>query len=188
MRQWYYSEYGEKKGPVRELDLVDRIRHEELPPDALIWTEGMDDWVEIRNAHVDHLSSTNPITFASGERHTYGGIGRGVYFACILGMTLITWPILTFLAEGYISFLAILAMYSIVSMVPAFFRLQNMGCSGLLVFLVLIPGINLFVGAYCMMAPEGFADSGKLDLPGKIVAGILIALGAWKIMGLIAIW
>lgn len=42
---WYYAEGNETKGPVNMAELKEKLAGKKLPADALVWTEGMDDWV-----------------------------------------------------------------------------------------------------------------------------------------------
>lgn len=44
MRQWYYATDGNSEGPVPEDRLVAMFRSGEVPPDTLVWTDGMQEW------------------------------------------------------------------------------------------------------------------------------------------------
>lgn len=50
-RRWWYSIAGKKEGPVNTSTLRQRIQSGAVPKDALAWTEGMADWMQIRDAH-----------------------------------------------------------------------------------------------------------------------------------------
>lgn len=44
MHQWYYAEAGQQHGPISKEDLQSKLGSGTLPPDALVWTEGMPEW------------------------------------------------------------------------------------------------------------------------------------------------
>ena len=45
---WYYGVDEQQLGPVSEQDLRAKITSGEIDPDALVWKEGMDDWLQVR--------------------------------------------------------------------------------------------------------------------------------------------
>jgi len=45
MKHWYYHHENEKKGPVEETILIRLLKSGGLPSDALVWSEGMEDWI-----------------------------------------------------------------------------------------------------------------------------------------------
>jgi hypothetical protein len=45
MRQWHYYLGGNSCGPVPEEQLVRFLASGNLPPDSLVWTEGMEEWL-----------------------------------------------------------------------------------------------------------------------------------------------
>ncbi len=49
-REWYYAKGGEKYGPVSAAEIRELAATGRLLPDDLIWTEGMEDWVDARRA------------------------------------------------------------------------------------------------------------------------------------------
>lgn len=44
MSDWYYAVNNEQKGPVNESDLKTQLATGKLPPDSLVWKDGMDNW------------------------------------------------------------------------------------------------------------------------------------------------
>jgi hypothetical protein len=46
--QWYYTKDGQRHGPVAAAELKQLADHGELVAEALVWREGMDDWVPAR--------------------------------------------------------------------------------------------------------------------------------------------
>lgn len=45
MSSWYYAVEGKAQGPVSDQELRQRISSGQLPPDVLVWREGMAEWV-----------------------------------------------------------------------------------------------------------------------------------------------
>lgn len=43
-QDWYYAEGDETKGPVNFAELKEKLAGKKIARDALVWTEGMDDW------------------------------------------------------------------------------------------------------------------------------------------------
>ncbi|MBS3763894.1 MAG: DUF4339 domain-containing protein [Candidatus Brocadiia bacterium] len=43
-REWFVLIDGEKEGPIREIDLMRKIRDEEIPGTASVWSPGMNGW------------------------------------------------------------------------------------------------------------------------------------------------
>src|ERR1700761_5018077 len=44
MSDWYYAANNEQKGPINESELKANLAGNQLPPDTLVWKEGMDNW------------------------------------------------------------------------------------------------------------------------------------------------
>src|SRR5262245_3367331 len=42
---WYYIQHGQKVGPVSDTQLDERVREGQLTPEALVWREGMPEWL-----------------------------------------------------------------------------------------------------------------------------------------------
>lgn len=49
-RQWFYEKGGDPQGPVDESVLAELLRAGEVSSDALVWTEGMEEWKPAREA------------------------------------------------------------------------------------------------------------------------------------------
>jgi hypothetical protein len=52
---WHYAIGGEKRGPVSESDLRDRIQSGEIDVETLIWAEGMNEWRPLGLANPEFL-------------------------------------------------------------------------------------------------------------------------------------
>jgi len=49
MKQWFYVVDGQQQGPVSEADLQGLVISKKIAPDTFIWSEGMSDWVAIKD-------------------------------------------------------------------------------------------------------------------------------------------
>ena len=47
MRVWYYVVGNEKKGLISEEELIALLKSGGLSSETLVWTEGMEEWVQI---------------------------------------------------------------------------------------------------------------------------------------------
>ena len=45
MREWHYLSNEQQWGPLPEVDLIEFLRERRLPPETMVWSEGMDNWV-----------------------------------------------------------------------------------------------------------------------------------------------
>jgi len=133
----------------------------------------------------DTTDTTNHNAEEYKQGKNYGGIRRLGYFLGMIGVAVIN-AVFTSAAQGE-SGIAFLGM--IITVTASFIlvvnRLHNIGKSGWLSLLIIIPIANLFVGIPCLVLPEGYQDTKKLDITGKVIVGILIGLGVLTIVGLI---
>jgi uncharacterized RDD family membrane protein YckC len=49
IRQWYYVEEGQQRGPIAEADFVKLFESGQLGPDTMVWTEGLEQWAISRD-------------------------------------------------------------------------------------------------------------------------------------------
>jgi len=109
---------------------------------------------EMNNPYESPPSSVGTVPVSP---RSYGGIRRKICFFSI-------WP-LGFLWElakrdgGMAGFILVF----IVILVLMYYRAKNIGLSPWASCLAFIPLINLLFLAYCLIVPEGYADSRKLD-------------------------
>lgn len=45
MSQWYFVQDGVQAGPVSQGELTELLMRGQIPPNTMVWTEGMSDWV-----------------------------------------------------------------------------------------------------------------------------------------------
>lgn len=117
---------------------------------------------------------------------SYGGISRIRFFLALVGLNIIGMvigliagltnnhflPGLWFLSSIFIGFLIIQA------------RLINIGYNQWLALLLLVPLANIGLLAICIIFPEGYKDTRKLDSTGMILFAIFLA----SIVALIAVF
>ncbi len=126
-------------------------------------------------ADTKHDATVTPIPQHKQEMN-YGGIRRTGYFFGMLGVCVLNGT-LNAAAQGepgVASFVLIITL--VLTFVLVVNRLHNIGKSGWLSLLILVPIANLFVGIPCLIFQEGYQDTKELDTAGKIIAGIFIAI------------
>ena len=60
MKHWHYHHAGERKGPVEESILIGLLKSGELQSDTLVWSEGMEVWVEVSKSTDQAFSTFRP--------------------------------------------------------------------------------------------------------------------------------
>jgi len=106
----------------------------------------------------------------------YDGIPRSVFIPIVaIGSVAII-----FFAHNTI----IAWFFLLIFQIAVFFRLKNIGRSGWLILISLIPVVGLLVWWPCLYAPTGFAERKKLDTAGKIIRGIILFIMLIGILGL----
>jgi NADH:ubiquinone oxidoreductase subunit 3 (subunit A) len=89
--------------------------------------------------------------------HSYGGIRRKICFFAILPLGFL-WAI-SQRGAGLVGFVA----FFVIILVLLYYRVKNIGLSSWTWCLAFIPLINILFLAYCLIVPEGYADTRKLD-------------------------
>ncbi|HYF34057.1 MAG TPA: hypothetical protein VD994_02115 [Prosthecobacter sp.] len=101
----------------------------------------------------------------------YEGIGRPGF--------IITYALIIFVGSSLSSGTGmpgpIMLLTALLMLLPVSSRLKNIGRNSAWCVLLFVPIINLFVIVPCLLLPPGYQDSRKLDLPAKILAGLLVA-------------
>lgn len=188
---------GQQVGPFTHPQLQTMVNAGHFSRENLCWREGLPEWQAISSV-IPYMAPPLPAPAAveasrylptnihGGRKEVlkraepYGGIGRAAYFGYSILVQVIFVAAAYFLTEynilkqiplGEIVLIAVAALAGFFLMAM---RLKNTGNSLWLLLLLLVPGLNaLFVlalGLYAVIAPEGYADTRKLDGPGKTMA------------------
>jgi uncharacterized membrane protein YhaH (DUF805 family) len=203
MKQWYYAKDGEQKGPVMEDVLIALLQNNEIPPDSLIWSEGMSEWASAQDiglvyappAEGFHTKENTPpenLTTPSipKEFHPAESAAQdepdtsapeedkaehgGVGRGAYFGLT-----ILLLIISGMLGASGALGEYgSLLLVIPGLIlggmRYRNIGYSPWVILLAFIPLVNLIVGYQCLALPPGYAQTKQSDTAMKVVSGIYI--------------
>jgi uncharacterized RDD family membrane protein YckC len=63
---WYYSENGEQRGPVTDVDLAALVQTGKIDSETLVWREGQADWQPYRTVKPGPAGVPPPVTTAAG--------------------------------------------------------------------------------------------------------------------------
>ena len=74
-----------------------------------------------------------------------------------------------------VRFLCILLFHALL-VVPAYFRLKDIRSDPRISLLLLLPGINLWVGVRCLILPARYAETNEMDSRGRIAGFVLLGL------------
>lgn len=116
-------------------------------------------------------SARNSVGAVSASSRSYGGIRRKLCFFAIWPLGLL-WEIAR-RDGGIVGFVVVL----VVILVLLYYRTQNIGLSSWAWGLALIPPINILFLAYCLIVPEGYADTKKLDGAAYLLMIPLLTVG-----------
>jgi len=116
----------------------------------------------------------------------YGGIGRLGYILGVFGIGFLQGIIeVTSREDPSISAVLSLIVFVVVFGL-AVSRLNNIGMSGWWSLLMLIPVVGLYVLIKCIVCPEGYEHTKKLDTAGKVLAGLFLAFIILVVISVIA--
>lgn len=167
----------QQNGPYSEADILEFVKIGTFSLEDLSWTEGQAEWRPLAQI------LPNVSTSASQQEQTgvttafqYEGIGRLTYVGLMIGIFILTSMMQVGISSktsgsGVVTLLSLAVM-----VVPIVFRLQNIGKSVWWSVLIFIPLANIYIGALCLFAPQGYEQSKQLDKPAKIILGIIIGL------------
>jgi len=111
-------------------------------------------------------------------RH-YGGIRRLPYLGIMIGLAIVQNVLLVAvgLADSTGAGTLLVALFfMVVSFIPVYYRLKNIGMNPWWCLLMLVPIANLLVGIRCLVFQEGYVDTKKLDTAGKVITYIVLGL------------
>ncbi|WP_050024364.1 RDD family protein [Verrucomicrobium sp. BvORR034] len=67
---WFYSENGQQKGPISDMELTTLVRGGTIPTNTLVWREGLPDWQPLSQVRPD-LTQVSPATPTLGGVPVY---------------------------------------------------------------------------------------------------------------------
>lgn len=84
---WFYEEKGERKGGIKEDEIISMIKSGKLSSDTLIWKKGFPNWLTIQNSSLkEHIDDSLPPPL-KGE-HVNNTVIWFLAFAPIIGYLL----------------------------------------------------------------------------------------------------
>jgi ABC-type transport system involved in cytochrome c biogenesis permease subunit len=112
------------------------------------------------------------------QERTYPGIGRLAFFLLYCGAYALLFFGVSVTAAYTASDLSlvILAAWIAIVITIAALRYRNIGSSGWMSLLILVPIISIGVFIYLLAYPKGYADHKRLDTAGKVIIILLVAL------------
>lgn len=130
------------------------------------------------NPYSSPVSFDQKLESVAGNRH-YGGIRRLAYLGIAIGMGVAQNVVLGLIANDNALrslSLGVVIVFLILSFIPVYYRLMNIGMNPWWCLLMIVPIANLFIGIRCLVCQEGYEDTKKLDTSGKIVTFIVVGL------------
>ncbi|MEM6911863.1 MAG: hypothetical protein AAF555_09810 [Verrucomicrobiota bacterium] len=104
----------------------------------------------------------------------YGGIGRRAFLLADLGI-----GFLQFLSFNQVSqeasFLVLSLLFASFSMVPVYHRMKNIGRNPWWCWFVFLPLVGFAIRIPCLVFPEGFSETRRLDRAGRVTLVLLVS-------------
>ena len=111
----------------------------------------------------------------------YVGIRRLPYLGVIIVLAILQGFLAPELAHSYSSGAG--ALFMVVYLFPAYYRLKNIGMNPWWCLLMLVPLANLLVVFRCLAFQEGYEDTKKLDTAGKVITFLVLGFVILLIIG-----
>lgn len=121
--------------------------------------------------HNENVKESEPRCVPQAVRQ-YGGIRRLAYWIGLIGILVINQVFIVVTQGNPIAALFGFAIIITLAFVLMVNRLRNIGMSEWWSLLILVPLGNLFLGVECGIYPEGYSDTKRLDLAGRILTWI----------------
>lgn len=127
---------------------------------------------------IEKVDGVAPVLRKSEDvTRSYGGIKRLPYLAIMLGFGIVYVLIFAIARINSGNPTALVWVFHFASIVPADYRLKNIGMSRWWLLLLFVPGLNLIVLIHCLICQEGYNETKKLDKIGKAVVYVFIGIG-----------
>lgn len=178
--------HEKQEGPYSVQRIQEMLAEGSVTQSTLAWKEGMEQWAplaEILPSLAGESSHAPRATSGQAISISHPGIGRLVFFCVWVGLVTTGLILQTIFSADprFVSSIRGLILISICILTVS--RLKNMGKSGWWAALIFIPLVNLCVGAFCLAAPPGYAQSKKMDTTGNVIlwtiAGLIALMVAW---------
>jgi hypothetical protein len=213
MNEKIYLAFGqEQKGPFTRPQVEEKLVSGEAQPSTLAWIQGgRTEWIPLSdllsppplpptdsttparagNAYRPYVpAASTPEQASERQSRKHPGIGRLIYFGSMFGASLVLNGLNAVLARllGESTLALTLTSYSVgtaLAVLITFHRLKNVGYNPWWSLLLLAPFSIVIVGIPCLLAPPGYAYNKRLDLPAKIIGGIMLTLLVLGFLGAI---
>ncbi|MEI6072707.1 MAG: GYF domain-containing protein [Verrucomicrobiae bacterium] len=200
---WYYLIGNAQFGPFDEDSVIRQIQAGSLNGDTLVWTLALDAWKPIRETNLRIFVRPPPIPASSSslpakphspgsvliqgsndepdvskDREIYEptptrGIGRGLFFAALIGINVCIIIMNAFLLRQAVIFLTLIILLPLVLWIASL-RFKSMNASKWAWIGIILPLANLFVLFMCLVYPPDYYPNRKLDTVGKILTWMCI--------------
>jgi uncharacterized membrane protein YhaH (DUF805 family) len=177
----YISRHGQQEGPYSLQQIETMLAEGSIARYSLGRTEGLHEWVplsKILGPAPTRTTSTVPRRTHSDQALLieYGGIGRLTYVGLWVVFMFCTTFIRTLESTDQTPRIVLFLILTLAWMIPTVLRLRNVGKSGWWALLSFIPIANLYIGFLCLLAPEGYAHTKKLDRPAILILAAVILI------------
>lgn len=198
---YYVAREGVQYGPytievVREETYKGSIRREDLA-----WREGLENWVPLAQVldetvpppplprsrpavAVYPLNPLSPVGVSAGPGDPCAGVmrfGRAYYFLSIIALVILLGAFSSSKETEGIGILIFWCAWIVV----AVFRARDVGLSGWMVLLGLLPIANLWLGFQLLLAPRGYAITKQGDIVLRVMTWVLLSMGALALIAVI---
>jgi len=203
MQSYYVAPNGQQEGPYDQSHLETMMKAGRLQASDLCWQEGMANWQPVSEV-LPSLSTQNfsspPAILNPYEApktpwgthapeipvpRVYGGIGRLAFLGGSILINFLIGMMFAFTKDEGLQLIALIP-FLIVGLLLVAYRMKNIGVSRWYLLLFLVPVINGFftlaISIYTLLAPEGYAQTRKLDKPVKIILWILLGFVVLSIL------
>ncbi len=105
----------------------------------------------------------------------YGGIGRVAYLVYLVAIGAVVALVDAAVDPGLLELVVVTAALLAAVYVVAL-RFRNQGATGWWALAAFVPFVNVYVGVRALAFPEGYVDHRKIDIPGKAVVFLALAI------------
>lgn len=187
MNPYYVAPNDQQQGPYSMAQLQAMLDGGTLQPTDLCWREGMADWQSIGtalpgllmfSAHGSSVPSRlTPEYVQLQAPREYGGIGRTAFALMWVGLWFAAELLFSRFEDERTLVQCIAGISILLTVILIIQRLGNTGQSPWILLLIFVPVLNIVLlialPYYLLLAPEGYAQSKKLDSGAKKILWLL---------------